>query len=211
MKKLLYLLIVSFFLSCNQGEKLTPSLCLEEGCSSFFEIDSLVSPGVYKDENKYWHISHQGIQYFTIKGKLSELHSDYLINNVPQVEVIFDSDYWVWIDSISFTVPLYSALGFFSSGDFQNPIPVGNRTYTIGDMARIFPPLNIAGYSINPNQCMDCPYSETLIGTYSKYTYHPKQQFFFDKQMVGDTAKVFVKAIFNNKVSIEHEFKIIFE
>jgi len=29
--------------------------------------------------------------------------------------------------------------------------------------------------------------------------------------MVGDTAKIFIKTIFNNKIEIEKEFKIIFE
>ena len=134
-----------------------------------------------------------------------------MINGVPLIETIFDSDYWVWIDGITFTVPLYSALGYFTSGDYTNPIPVGNLTYTIEDMADNFPPLNIAGYSLNPDVCLDCPYFETLIGTYSKYNTHPKQQIFFDNQMVGDTAKVFVKTIFSGEIEIEKEFNIIFE
>ena len=79
----------------------------------FFEIDELVSPDVYQDSNEYWHIQHQGFNYFTIKGKLDELHPSYVINDVPLVETVFDSDYWVWIDGITFTVPLYSVLGYF--------------------------------------------------------------------------------------------------
>jgi hypothetical protein len=82
-------------------------------------------------------------------------------------------------------------------------------------MAQNHPPLNIAGYQINPHQCLDCPYSETLLGSYSKYTYQPQQQIFFDSQMVGDTVKVFVKTMFNSdigeRVEIEKEFKIILE
>jgi hypothetical protein len=82
-------------------------------------------------------------------------------------------------------------------------------------MAQNHPPLNIVGYQINKNQCLDCPYSPTLIGTYSKYTYEPKQQIFFDSEMVGDTAKVFVSTMFNNdldqRVTVDKEFKIIFE
>ena len=106
-------------------------------------------------------------------------------------------------------------LGYFTGGGFINPIPIGNLTYTIQDMAQIHSPLNIVGYQINKNQCLDCPYSPTLIGTYSKYTYEPKQQIFFDNEMKGDTAKVFVKTTFNSdigkRVEIEKEFKIIFE
>ena len=215
MKKLIYITLISFFWACSPEELISPYPCLSGDCESFFEIDSLVSPGVYQDNNGYFHIEHQGYNYFTIKGQLDELHPDYVINGVPLVETVFDSDYWVWINGITFTVPLYSVLGYFTGGGFNNPIPIGNITYTIEDMAQNHPPLNIAGYQINPNQCLDCPYSETLLGSYSKYTYQPQQQIFFDNQMVGDTVNVFVKTIFNSdigeRVEIEKEFKIILE
>lgn len=215
MKKLIYIILISFFWACSPEEQPDPYPCLNGDCNSYFEIDPLVSPGVYQDNNGYWHIEHQGYNYFTIKGKLDELHPDYVINGVPLVETIYDSDYWVWRDNIQFTVPLYSVLGFFTGGGYNNPIPVGNLTYTIEDMANIYPPLNIVGYQINKHQCLDCPYSPTLIGTYSKYTYEPKQQIFFDNEMIGDTAKVYVKTIFNSdvgqSVEVEKEFNIIFE
>ena len=211
MKKIIYILLVSFFWACSPEDITSPYPCLDGDCETFFEIDPLVSPGVYQDNNGYWHITHNDIQYFTIKGNTSELHPDYIVNGVPLIETIFDSDYWVWIDGLTFTVPLYSVLGFFTSGDYTNPIPVGNLTYTIEDMAINFPPLNIVGYSINPDTCLECPYFETLIGTRSKYNTHPKQQIFFDNQMVGDTAKVFVKTIFNSNIEIEKQFNIIFE
>jgi|TARA_R110000787_G_scaffold74747_1_gene165967 hypothetical protein len=211
MKKIIYILLVSFFWACSPEDITSPYPCLDGDCETFFEIDHLVSPGVYQDNNGYWHITHNDIQYFTIKGNTSELHPDYIVNGVPLIETIFDSDYWVWIDGLTFTVPLYSVLGFFTSGDYTNPIPVGNLTYTIEDMAINFPPLNIVGYSINPDTCLECPYFETLIGTRSKYNTHPKQQIFFDNQMVGDTAKVFVKTIFNSNIEIEKQFNIIFE
>ena len=210
MKKLIYITLISFFWACSPEELVENYPCIGD-CDTAFYIDPLVSPGVFQDNNGYWHVSHQGIQYFTIKGNTSELHPDYVINGVPLIETVFDSNYWVWIDSITFTVPLFSALGYFTDGNFTNPIPIGNLTYTIEDMADVFPPLNIAGYSVNPNQCLDCPYSQTLLGTYSKYNTHPQQQLFFDNQMVGDTATVFVKTKFPNDIKIEKEFKIIFE
>ena len=213
MSRLLLILGFGFLLTSCSKEEINPYNypCLDGDCNSYFEIDPLVSPGVYQDENGYWHIEHQGYNYFTIKGQLDELHPDYVVNGVPLVETVFDSNYWVWIDSITFTVPLYSVLSYFTDGDFNNPIPIGNLTYTIEDMADIQPPLNIAGYSINPNQCLDCPYSETLIGTYSKYNYNPQQQIFFDNEMVGDTATVFIKTKFSNDIEVEKEFNIIFE
>ena len=205
MRKLIYIILISFLWACSPEGLINNYPCISGDCNVEFTIDPLVSPGVYQDINDYWHISHQGIQYFTLKGITSELHPDYIVNGVPLIETIFDSNYWVWINGITFTVPLYSVLGYFTDSDFNNPIPIGNLTYTIEDMANNFPPLNIAGYSYNPNSDINS------LGTYSKYNYTPQQQIFFDNQMVGDTAKVFIKTIFPNNVEIEKEFKIIFE
>ena len=210
MNKYIYIFLLFIFFSCSSEEE--TSICYpQEQCSAQFWIDPLVSPGVYEDENGYWHIEHQGYNYFTIKGQLSEAELAE-VNGVPLVETIFDSNYWVWINGITFTVPLYSVLGYFTGGGYNNPIPVGNLTYTIEEMAQTHPPLNIVGYQINPNQCLDCPYSPTLIGTRSKYNYTPQQQIFFDNQMKGDTAKIMIQARFGEMSDeiIETEFNIIF-
>ena len=210
MNKYIYIFLLLIFFSCSSEEE--TSICYpQEQCSAQFWIDPLVSPGVYEDENGYWHIEHQGYNYFTIKGQLSEAELAE-VNGVPLVETIFDSNYWVWINGITFTVPLYSVLGYFTGGGYNNPIPVGNLTYTIEEMAQTHPPLNIVGYQINPNQCLDCPYSPTLIGTRSKYNYTPQQQIFFDNQMKGDTAKILIEARFGEMSDeiIETEFNIIF-
>ena len=210
MNKVIYIFLLFIFFSCSTEEE--TSICYpQEQCSAQFWIDPLVSPGVYEDENGYWHIEHQGYNYFTIKGQLSEAELAE-VNGVPLVETIFDSNYWVWINGITFTVPLYSVLGYFTGGGYNNPIPVGNLTYTIEEMAQTHPPLNIVGYQINPNQCLDCPYSPTLIGTRSKYNYTPQQQIFFDNQMEGDTAKIMIEARFGEMSDeiIETEFNIIF-
>ena len=210
MNKTIYIFLLLIFFSCSTEEE--TSICYpQEQCSAQFWIDPLVSPGVYEDENGYWHIEHQGYNYFTIKGQLSEAELAE-VNGVPLVETIFDSNYWVWINGITFTVPLYSVLGYFTGGGYNNPIPVGNLTYTIEEMAQTHPPLNIVGYQINPNQCLDCTYSPTLIGTRSKYNYTPQQQIFFDNQMKGDTAKIMIEARFGemSDETIETEFNIIF-
>ena len=71
------------------------------------------------------------------------------------------------------------------------------------------------GYQIQKNFCWECPYAETLLGTYSKYNYNPKQQIFMDNEMVGDTLKVMTKTTFNNDVgfseTVENEFNIIID
>ena len=210
MNKAIYIFFLFIFFSCSTEEETSICYPLEQ-CSAQFWIDPLVSPGVYEDENGYWHIEHQGYNYFTIKGQLLEAELAE-VNGVPLVETIFDSNYWVWINGITFTVPLYSVLGYFTGGGYNNPIPVGNLTYTIEEMAQTHPPLNIVGYQINPNQCLDCPYSPTLIGTRSKYNYTPQQQIFFDNQMKGDTAKIMIEARFGEMSDeiIETEFNIIF-
>ena len=204
MRKLLIIGLVLLLASCSK-EEITPFPCLDGECNTEFWIDPLVSPGVYQDENGYWHIEHHGYNYFTIKGRIDELHPGYVVNNVPVMSTVFDSDYWVWIDGITFTVPLYSPLGYFTDGDLDNPIPVGDMTYTIEDIAQIAPPLNIVGYTYNSG---DSVYD---LGTYSRYNYTPQQQIFFDNQMVGDTAKVFIETIFRDDVIVNKEFKIIFD
>lgn len=204
MKKFIYITLVSFLWACSPEELTLPYPCLGD-CDTEFIIDPLVSPGAYQDDNEYWHITYQGYNYFTIKGNISELHPHYIINDVPLLETIFDSNYWVWINNITFTVPLYSVLGYFTGGGFTNPIPIGNLTYTIEDMANNFPPLNIVGYSYYPGSTLE------ELGTKSNYNYTPQQQIFFENEMVGDTAKIFIKTIFPTDIEIEKQFNIIFE
>ena len=64
MKKIIYILLVSFFWACSPEDITSPYPCLDGDCETFFEIDHLVSPGVYQDNNGYWHITHNDIQYF---------------------------------------------------------------------------------------------------------------------------------------------------
>jgi len=205
MNKLLLILGLGFLLASCSKEEINPYPCLDGECNTFFEIDPLVSPGVYQDNNGYWHVEHQGINYFTIQGQLDEIHPDYIVNGVPLVETAYDSDYWVWINGITFTVPLYSILGYFINGNYNNPIPVGNLTYTIEDMAQNHPPLNIVGYSYNPNSDVES------LGTYSKYNYTPRKPIFYDNQMVGDTAKILIETKYPQDIVIIKELNVIFE
>lgn len=217
MKKVLEFLILVLVLvgilsicSCSK-EEYNQYPCVDGFCQSKFIIDQEVSPGLYIDKNNYWHIKYWGPKYFTVKGRTDELNEQYVVNDIPLVETQFDSDYWVWFDNLSFTIPTYSPFGEYTQ--HQIPIPIGDRSYSLGDIAKIHPPLNIAGYQVTKNTCMDCPYSETLFRTYSKNTYKPQQQFYLDGRMKGDTLTVYVKVIFNYDLGEseiqEHELKII--
>tara|TARA_R110002012_G_scaffold192855_1_gene360458 strand:+ start:459 stop:1100 length:642 start_codon:yes stop_codon:yes gene_type:complete len=213
MKKLLIIGFVSLLAACSK-EDITLGVCVDGDCNAQFFIDEQVQPNAYQDENGYWHIEFYGPKYFTIRGELDEL-STAVVNGVPLVMTEYDSDYWVAFDSIHFTVPTYSVLSWFTGGGYNNPVPVGNLEYTLTDLAQIQPPLNIAGYQLSKHFCWECPYAETLLGTKSRYTYEPRQQFYLDNEMVGDTLQVFVKSTFNidlgDRQVVEDSFKIIVE
>jgi hypothetical protein len=215
-KNLVIVISVLIFTSCEKEEvDYYAHPCADRSCDSVFFIDPAVQPHSYLDDNGYWHIEYRGVKYFTIKGKLDTLDDDYVINDIPLVEAAFDSNYWVAFNDMKFTIPVYSPFGLYNQQG--NPIPVGNKTYDIGDIASQMEPLNIAGYQITKNTCFDCPYSDRLFATYSQYTYKPQQQMYLDNRMVGDTLEVYVKATFNtdgleylDNISVkEHTLKII--
>lgn len=211
MSRLLILGISFLLASCSKEEINPSSTCIDGDCNGRFYIDELVQPNAYQDGNGYWHIEHWGPNYFTIRGELDELNEEYEVNEVPIIETHYDSDYWIAFDSLSFTIPTYSVLSWFTDGEFNNPVPVGTMTYTLTDIVQIQAPLNIAGYQINRNFCWECPYAETVLGTYSKYNYTPRQQFYLDNEMVGDTLQVFIRTTWYGITDeyIEDNFKII--
>ena len=212
MKKSLYLICFFVILyGCKKDDESSVEVC-PGGCNSEYKI---TSSNATLDSNGYWHVLHGGINYFTIAGNLSQLNSKYIVNGVPLIEANFDSDYWVIFDSIQYTTPMYSYLGWFTNNQFNNPISIGNNTYTLKGLAEIQPPLNIAGYQLNKHMCWDCPYTPTLFGTHSKYTYTPHQNFFFDNEMIGDTARIYIQTIFNSDTGPSEEenslLKVVFQ
>ena len=211
MKKVLCLAIV-LLISCKKQE-IKPYPCLDGTCETSFWIEGPSQGKI--DINGYTHIKWAGANYFSIKGKLAELNPEYVVNGVPLIETTFDSDYWVLFDTIKFTTPMYSVLGWYSDKQFNTPISIGNYTYTLKNIAEIHPPLNIAGYQISSHTCFNCSYSSSLFGTYSKYSYAPKQNMFLSKYMKNDTDHVFIKVLYNSDMGKreikEHTFNIIFD
>ena len=215
MKKLILVIALVSLASCSllgiEEKEVEVYPCLDGNCDAEFQIDPLVSPGVYKDKNDYWHIKYMGYNYFTIIGKLDELNPKYVLNKTPLVEVHWDSDYWITFDGITFKIPIYSVLSWFNDKAFKDPIPIGTRTIKLSNID--FGITNIAGYTINKATCWDCPYTPRLLGTYTRYSYNTKQQIFLDKYMKGDTLRVMVKATFNTDLGprevVEKTFDII--
>ena len=211
MKKLLLGLSIISLFSCTKYETIYPTPC-DGNCDANFTI---IYEGIMDsiDNNGYYVIEFNGLNYFQVKGQLSELNEQYVVNDVPLIETKFDSDYWVVFDSIYFTTPMYSYLGWFNNTGLNTPIPIGSHTYTMIDLMGLHPPLNIVGYQLPQNLCIDCPYAETLMGTYSKYTYSPTQNIFLDNEMIGDTINIFTKTTFNGDLGesevIEKQIKVI--
>jgi hypothetical protein len=207
MKKILITTVIglALFTSCRK-EPTFPSPCLDGDCGAEFWIET---PSIAKkDANGYWHVPFWGPNYFSIRGSLEELNPEYVINGVPLIETSFDSDYWVWFDTIRFRFPVYSHLGLYRDRQFRSPIPIGNRTYTMVDVAKVHQPLNIVGYQIQKHFCWTCPYAPTLLGVYSKYNYRPKLNVFYDDEMIGDTANISIEVMFNSDTG-ERQIKLI--
>jgi hypothetical protein len=211
MKKILLVLFAATTLISCEKKDVKPAVC-SGGCNGNYTMP--VSSGTLQVDG-YWHVKYVGKQYFTVKGELTELSSAYVINGVPLIEVNFDSDYWVLFDTIRYQIPMYSYLSWFSDQQFNNPISIGSFTYTLKGISKIHPALNIAGYQINPHMCWTCPYTPTLLGTHSKYNYHPTQNFFLDNEMIGDTANIYIETIFNSDTGPRETqntvLKVIFE
>ena len=219
MKKITHVLLLGlvliFQVSCKKQE-LKPEICLG-GCDSYFYIDPTSSPDTYLDENGFHHVKHMDLNYFTIKGQLDEMIGGNEINGIPNVEVGFDSDYWVTFNNIHFTTPMYNGfLGWYNDGNLNTPISIGQYEYTLEDLSNQSSIFNIVGYEITKYMCLDCPYTPTLVGTYSKYTYEPQMSIFFDDEMIGDTANIYIEVKHRGNSTYrsskkEYQLKVIFE
>ena len=189
MKNLIYLICFLFIISCKD-KGIYP--CVDNNCTGTFWVDTFGGKTAYLDNNNFWHVKYIGLNYFQIKGKLSELNSEYVINGVPLIETDYDSDYWVLFDTIRWKIPLYSRFGLYADKNYKTPIPVGTLVYdlkTIADGGSY--PTNIVGYQLPPKFGYDKPYASTLLMTYSKYNYEPRRNVYLDKYMIGDTANIY--------------------
>lgn len=212
-------LICVFLVLFNSCEDITEEKnypCPDGNCDAEFVIDIQQNPGSFKDTNGIWHIKHSGLNYFRVKGVTDELVSDYIVNNVPLIETGYDSNYFYVLGQITWTYPVYSYLGLYINNNLSQPIPVGTQTVTLPQLVNDTSVSNLAGYEINRYFNFNHPAAKTMLQTYSKYTYTPTQQMPFFPDMIGDSAEIYIRVLWNSDFggeSVEKIYKlsVIFE
>mgnify|MGYP003982391587 FL=1 len=192
-----YSLLFFALASCEKYDPYedTPETACPGGdCEYSFKINPQQQPNAYLDNEGFWHVYTGGMSYFQIIGELEDPYDFYHINDIPDVSVAMDSDYWITFDTISFTTPMYGFLSWYSSPNMDTPLPIGDTTYSINGLILNDESItNLVGYEITPHTCMDCPYSNTLFGVYSRYNTHPTFNIFNLGELKGDTATFFIE------------------
>jgi len=213
LKYILGLFLLLLIFSCSTPE-VDPEVCLTGDCGIEFVVDDLGRPGTYQDSQGVWHVKHNGLNYFTVKGKVDELHPHYVINRVPLVVVGFDSNMFYLTGNVVISYSVYSYLGLWNSNQMNTPIPVGTQTYTFPQLVQNYNVMNLAGYTIqkNPNVNVNHPAYKTYFATYSKYTYKPQQSMVFFEDFIGKQVTLFIKvSLGEGKKVVYKEMKILFE
>ena len=191
------ILSLIFAPSCTKQETIHQSVC--DGNCDATHIVVYKNQEIFPNGNGDYEIEWDGLNYFQIKGLLTPLNDQYVINGIPLVETKYDSDYWVVFDSLQFQTPMFSYLGWFTDQGLNTPITIGPYVYTINDLINLHPPYNIAGYQLPKYWCTECPAAESHVGSYSKYNYEPTQNFLLDDEMIGDTINLFIESVFNTE------------
>jgi hypothetical protein len=196
------ILVLIFAPSCTKQETIHQSVC--NGNCDATHIVVYKNQEILPNINGHYEIDWDGLNYFQIKGLLTPLNDQYVINGIPLVETRYDSDYWVVFDSLQFQTPMFSYLGWFTDQGLNTPITIGPYVYTMNNLLNLHPPYNIAGYQLPKHWCTECPAAQSYVGSYSKYNYEPTQNFLLDDEMVGDTINVFIETVFNIEQGIQY-------
>jgi len=213
MKKVLLLLGLLFTFTACSIDPVSPNVCQDGSCDASFYVDPAINPGSYQDANNVWHVKYSGRKYFTVKGTIDKLSSDYVVNGVPLVETGFDSDFFFTPENIQWTYPVYSFLGLTSNSTLTTAIPYGYVTMTLPQILNNTSVTNLVGYEMNSHTTFDKPYSPTLLSTYSKYNYTPQHSMIYLPSFVGKTAEIYIRVIWGEGNSETHfyKMKVIFE
>ena len=212
-KKLYTLLLIPiiFLSSCEELLEKETSHCLDGNCEATFVIDVTQNPGSYLDNDGMWHIKYSGLNYFRIKGNTDILKPEYVINGVPLMETGYDSNYFFILGNVTWKYPVYSFLGLFTNNNLTNPISIGFETYTMMQLVENYSISNLAGYEITKHFNFNTPYAQTLLQTYSKYNYQPRQQMVFFREMIGDEAEIYIRVIWGETEIKNYTLKVKFE
>lgn len=213
MKKILLLGLSLLVLSCT-APAIEEGVCLTGDCGAEFWIDTAGHPGTYKDGQGVWHIKYANLNYFTIKGGVSQLNPKYVVNNVPLIVTAFDSNMFYVPGNVTWTYPVYSYQGLWSSNQMNTPIAVGTKSYTFPQLADQTSIINLVGYTIQPHTDMYANQSvvKSYFASYSKYTYEPQQSMAFFKDFIGKSATIYIDVVYGeNKETVSKELKIVFE
>jgi hypothetical protein len=179
MKKLFLLLPLLW--SCEEPAKIYPEPCID--CTVEWTIDTIQHAGTYFD-GEFWNVPYSGMQYFQVIGQTDSLHSDYIINGIPLIEVVFDSDTWYVFDTISMNIPLYSPFtSQYTTPTWAFPLPSGDTTILITNPNFI---INSVGYTYG---------STNFVKSY--HTYRPRCEVLVFEEMKGDTIEVYSKTVYN--------------
>jgi hypothetical protein len=207
MKKVIFLLGLFLVLTSCTVDPVSSSPC-GGNCEGTFRIDVAQNPGSYQDPQGTWHIKYSGLNYFRIKGQLTDVKPEYVVNGVPLVETDYDSNYFYVPNQIKWTYPVYSYLGLLNNNVLTQSIPVGYQTYTLPRILEDTSVSNLAGYEINKYFNFNHPAAQTMLHTYSKYTLKPQQQMVFFPDMVGDEANIYIRVLFNSDFGGDREEKV---
>ena len=211
-KLLLYICFILLF-SCSIDDA-KQQVCIDGTCNVEFWIDTFGHPGTYQDNDGVWNIKHAGLNYFTVRGNLTQLDPYYVINGIPVVVTAFDSNFFFIPGTIIWTYPVYSYLGLWNSNQMNTPIPIGFQTYTFPQLVTQTSIMNLAGYTIqqNPHVNVNHPAYPTYFSTYSRYTYTPQMSMPFFEDFIGREATLYIQVAFGeNKEIVDKELKIVFE
>jgi hypothetical protein len=121
------ILVLIFAPSCTKQETIHQSVC--NGNCDATHIVVYKNQEIFPNINGHYEIEWDGLNYFQIKGLLTPLNDQYVINGIPLVETKYDSDYWVVFDSLQFQTPMFSYLGWFNNQGLNTPITIGPYVY----------------------------------------------------------------------------------
>ena len=175
-------------------------------------VGTLVSMKYPKDRNGYYLVPLDpttDYARYNVYVEATKVIPKYRYNGVMAIEATFDCDsYWLIMNSLAVTIPLYSAFGLFTSPYYKQPLSVKNTTVILSQYVNTIVPLvqptsiylkDYIGGGLNqpadeyqPTDPETRGWSKRIIGPIPKY-------------FKGDTIKVYCRVTWDvGQYSINH-------